>query len=117
MELYMRDGKTPRCQRQVRDGGGWHLYQCSRSAVEDVWCRQHCESTAQRKKAEAEARYEADRQKRQVQHRRERLGTIAPTLLEALRKIAGAHGSLTALQLEALAQEALREVDEAFTLR
>lgn len=97
MEAYMRDGKTPRCQKWVYSRDGWgRSHQCSRSAkVDGTWCRQHDPKAAKRRLEERAARYETEWQRR-------RLEIAGPRFHAALRQIAEGHNDPGALAREVL---------------
>jgi hypothetical protein len=58
---------TERCKEMIR--GDWRPHQCSRKAVtDDGYCRQHSPAKKAERKAQAEAKYEEGRLKRQMFH-------------------------------------------------
>lgn len=88
-----------RCKAQVTDGGAWsRTYQCTRKAGADGWCGQHHPDAAARRKAERDAKWEAQRK------RDERIWRRPREYQEALCLIAAGHNDARQVARDALAK-------------
>ena len=95
---FMRDGKTPRCQKPVMQGFWQH--QCGRSAKVGDRCRQHDPAAIKAREAKADARYNAAWAVRRVE-------INGKVFLDTLRKIAAGHNDA-----RGLAQEVVDKFDD-----
>ena len=93
MEETMKDGRTPRCQRRVARGS--RRAQCTRAAVDGDHCRVHSETLR-------EAGMEREKERWRDAQAARRVTTLAPMMVEVLKKIADGQGDPVELACEAL---------------